>query len=166
MGKVNKVLNNLEEYFGFFTLMLATLLIFVQVVMRYVFNESIMWSAELARYLIIWFIFIGSSIAVRERAHAKVDVLITYVPTFYKKLLEIAASFTAIIFCGFIFISGIQTIDNVTQFANYTPALRLPMFIPYLAIPVGAVLMGLRFFQLIWEDLQILREEKVKKQST
>lgn len=152
MNKLNKVLNHLEEYFGFFSLLTATALIFIQVVMRYVFNYSIMWSEEMARYLIIWFIFVGSSMAVRERAHAKVDVLTSYVPFRAKKILEITASLTAILFCVLILISGVQTVQNVIKFSNFTPALQIPMYIPYLAIPVGASLMIIRFSQNIWAD--------------
>ncbi|WP_018923505.1 TRAP transporter small permease [Salsuginibacillus kocurii] len=159
MGKLNKYLNHLEEYFGVLSLIIATVLIFVQVVLRYVFNYSIIWSEEMARYLIIWFIFIGSSIAVRERAHAKVDVLVAYVPPLYKRILSILASAMAIVFCILIIVAGWQAIETVTQYSNFTPALGIPMYIPYLALPVGAALMIIRFSQLIWEDIQGFRDE-------
>ncbi|AXF58001.1 TRAP transporter small permease [Salicibibacter kimchii] len=154
MTKLNKFLDHLEEYFGVISLIAASGLIFLNVVMRYVFNTSIPWSGEAARYLIIWFIFIGSSFAVRERAHAKVDVLVSYVSARVKKVLSILASFFAIIFCVFLIVSGIQTIQNVAAFSSITPALEIPMYIPYLAIPFGASLMLYRFIQLIVEDIK------------
>ena len=138
MKKLGKVIDHLEEYFSFFSLIFASLLIFVQVVLRYVFNYSLYWSEEVARYLIIWFIFIGSSIAVREKAHATVDLLLVYLPPRFKRILSILGSVIAIIFFVLIFQSGIQTIENVMQFNNVTPALGIPMYMPYLAIPVGS----------------------------
>lgn len=155
---MNKVLDYLEEYFAFFSLLIASVLIFIQVVLRYFFNTSIPWSQELARYLIIWFIFIGSSIAVRERAHAKVDILTSFGSPIFKKVLSILASLIGVIFCIFIIVSGIQTIQNVTAFTNLTPALEIPMYIPYLAIPVGGALMLYRFLQIIVEDIKGKRD--------
>lgn len=157
LDKLNKALDNLEEYFGFLTLIFASLLIFTQVVLRFAFNYSLYWSEEMARYLIIWFIFIGSSIAVREKAHATVDVLFVYLPAFHKKLLSIVASVIAIIFCVLITVSGFQTIKNVVEFSNITPALEIPMYIPYLAIPFGSSLMLYRFIQILLDDVKQLR---------
>lgn len=165
MRTCNKLLNHAEEYFGFVTLLGATFLVFVQVVLRYVFNYSLIWTEEMARYLIIWFIFIGSSIAVRERAHAKVDVLFSYVPPRIKKMLSISASSMGILFCVLITVSGWQMIKNVTQYTNVTPALEIPMYIPYLAIPIGGLLMGLRFLQLLledWKKVSLSKEEGVE----
>ncbi|GAK14055.1 TRAP-type C4-dicarboxylate transport system, small permease component [Geomicrobium sp. JCM 19039] len=156
---VNRVLDQLEEYIAIFSLFIATAVIFFGVVLRYFFGESLSWSGELARYLIIWFIFIGSSIAVRERAHAKVDIVISYVPATIKRALSIIASTFAIIFCLFIVVSGIQMIQNTMIYSNYTPALNLPMYIPYLALPVGSSLMVYRFVQLIIEDIKGENEE-------
>ncbi|MGY4690762.1 TRAP transporter small permease [Salibacterium sp. K-3] len=152
MRKVSHFLNHTEEYFGSITLMGATFFVFLQVVLRYIFNFSLIWTEELARYLIIWFIFIGSSIAVRERAHAKVDVLFTIASANTKRILSIAASMMGLLFCILIVISGWQTIQNVTQYSNVTPALQIPMYVPYLAIPIGGTLMAVRFIQLIIED--------------
>lgn len=160
MKKLGKYLDNLEEYFGFFSLIFASLLIFVQVVLRYVFNYSLYWSEEMARYLIIWFIFIGSSIAVREKSHATVDLLLTYLPSRYKHILSMIGSSIAIIFFVMIIISGFQTIENVLRFSNTTPALGIPMFIPYLAIPVGSALMVFRFLQLISHDMRSFWKER------
>ncbi|KHF39447.1 TRAP transporter small permease [Halalkalibacter okhensis] len=159
MKKLVKVIDHLEEYFGFFSLIIASLLIFVQVVLRYVFNYSLYWSEEVARYLIIWFIFIGSSIAVREKSHATVDLLLVYLPPVFKRILSVLGSVIAIIFFSFIIQSGIKTIENVVQFNNVTPALGIPMFIPYLAIPVGSALMILRFIQLIIAELRDFKND-------
>ncbi|MCM3762069.1 TRAP transporter small permease [Alkalihalobacillus oceani] len=159
MKKLGKVIDHLEEYFSFFSLIFASLLIFVQVVLRYVFNYSLYWSEEVARYLIIWFIFIGSSIAVREKAHATVDLLLVYLPPRFKRILSILGSVIAIIFFVLIFQSGIQTIENVMQFNNVTPALGIPMYMPYLAIPVGSTLMILRFIQLIIAELRGFQDD-------
>lgn len=154
MSAINKILDNLEEYFAIFSLIIASGLIFLNVILRYFFGMSLSWSGEASRYLIIWFIFIGGSLTAREREHAKVDVLTTYLPPKFKKTLSIIASVFAIIFCAFLIVSGIQVIQNIFAYPSLTPAMEIPMYIPYLAIPVGASLMLYRFLQNMIEDIK------------
>ncbi|PWA11827.1 TRAP transporter small permease [Pueribacillus theae] len=157
MGKMNNILNHFEEYIGVLSLILTSFIVFVQVVLRYVFNYSLHWSEEVARYLIIWFIFIGSSIAVREKAHAAVDVLVVYLPSYLKKVFSLLANFVGILFCLILIVSGYETVLNVIKFGNVTPSLGLPMYIPYLALPVGGFLMMIRFLQLFISDIKSFR---------
>lgn len=147
-------MNHLEEYIGVLSLVITSFIVFIQVILRYVFNYSLHWSEEVARYLIIWFIFVGSSIAVREKAHAAVDALVIYLPKRYKKVFSLLANVVAIIFCVILVVSGYATVENVINFANVTPSLGMPMFIPYLAIPIGGMLMMIRFLQLLIEDIK------------
>lgn len=156
LTKLNTILNNFEEYLGVFSLIFTSVLVFIQVVMRYLFNYSIYWSEEVARYIIIWFIFIGSSIAVREKAHATVDLLINYLPQVYKRLFSILAALVSVIFCLLIIISSWKTIGNVVEYGSVTPSLGIPMYIPYLAIPVGSTLMLIRFVQVMWDNIKQL----------
>ena len=54
----------LEEYFLVISMIAMVVIIFLQVVMRYVFNNSLTWSEEIARYIFLWQIWIGVSYAV------------------------------------------------------------------------------------------------------
>ena len=68
MKKILKWLDdNIELYICVFLMSFMTLLVFVQVVMRYVFNNSLSWSEELARYTFIWLIYIGISYGCKLR---------------------------------------------------------------------------------------------------
>ncbi|WP_200410918.1 TRAP transporter small permease [Virgibacillus salexigens] len=150
--RINKLLDHLEEYVAVLSLLIASLLVFLQVVLRYAFNISLVWSEEVSRYIIIWFILVGSSIAVREKAHATVDAVVTYLPYILKRLCSILASVIGMIFSVILIWSGSITVSNVIEFGNVTPAVGIPMFIPYLALPVGGSLMFIRFLQLLIKD--------------
>ncbi|TDL66340.1 TRAP transporter small permease [Rhodococcus qingshengii] len=154
MKRINYYLNHIEEYVGVISLIFTSLIVFVQVVLRYVFNYSLSWSEETARYLIVWFVFIGSSIAVREKAHATMDALVTYLPEKGKRIFSIIANTISILFCVVLIWSGIQNVSGVVEFGTVTPAIGLPMYLPYLAIPVGAALMLIRFLQLLIQDIK------------
>ena len=63
---IKKFLYNFEEYFVVWTMAIMTILVFIQVVMRYVFSNSLSWSEELARFIFLWVSWIGASYAVKE----------------------------------------------------------------------------------------------------
>ncbi|MCD8510754.1 MAG: TRAP transporter small permease [Bacillus sp. (in: Bacteria)] len=156
LSMINRVFNFLEEYIAVSLLIFTSLLVFWQVVLRFVFNTSLYWGDEVARYLIIWFIFIGSSIAVREKAHATVDLVVTYLSRRLKLIVGIVAYLVSIVFCVLLIRASMGTIENVMSFGSVTPALGIPMYIPYLAIPVGTSLMLIRFIQAIVENIREL----------
>lgn len=73
---------------GLIALMLAimVLLVFGNVVLRYGFNSGILLSEEVSRWLFIWITFLGAVVALRERAHLGVDLLVVRLPAWAKKL--------------------------------------------------------------------------------
>ena len=72
---LKKLWNNMEEYLLVYSLMLSVGLVFIQVVMRYVFSNSLSWSEELARYLFLWQIWVGASYAVKEHRHLRIELI-------------------------------------------------------------------------------------------
>lgn len=162
-----RVLDSLEEYLAASLLIFTSLLVFVQVVLRYLFNYSLHWSGETAIYLIIWFIFIGSSIAVRKNAHVSVDAVVAYLPPLFKKIFAIIATLLCILFCVILIKAGWDMVSMVSRRGTIIPSIGIPMYIPYLAIPVGFTLMLIRFSQQLfshvkslWAEDSNLKEEK------
>lgn len=146
----------MEEYIAVTLLIFTSFLVFSKVVLRFGFNTSLYWDDEVARYLIIWFIFIGSSIAVREKAHATVDLLVNFLSERWKLIMGIFTYLICIVFCILLIMSSRDAINNVMTYNSVTPALGIPMYIPYLAIPVGTILMLIRFIQAIFENIKEL----------
>jgi TRAP-type C4-dicarboxylate transport system permease small subunit len=148
------ILKKLDDHFEesisvvFFSLMI--ILIFSQIIMRYIFNYSIVWSEELARYLFVWLIYLGASLGIKNDSHLKVDVVYMIVP---KKLHKYIQLFSNIIFLGFtlvIFRQGIPLVYDMLFVRNQlTPALQIPMGAIYTIIPFAALLMSLRLLQRI-----------------
>lgn len=67
-------------------LTLMVVMVFGNVVLRYGFNSGITMSEELSRWLFLWLIFMGSVVAVRERSHMGVDLLVAKLPRPVQKL--------------------------------------------------------------------------------
>ena len=142
---MKKIFAVFEEHIPAILMIVTSLTIFVQVVLRYVFGQSIVWAEEFARYGIVWFVFLGSSLAVRQGAHASVDVLVKLLPGVARRGVEILAIAISIAYCLMVTRFGLDLVLRVRAMGNITPTLEIPMFIPYLAIPVGCALMAIRY---------------------
>lgn len=147
MKKVLQVLDNLEEYIIFVLLASMTLIIGLQVISRFVFHSSLSWSEEIARYILVWATFIGGSLGVKKGAHIGVEAFTLVLPAKGKKIVTYVASACCIVFCLIIFKEGLAIILKQITNHQVSPAMQLPMWIPYAALPVGSILMAVRFIQ-------------------
>ena len=72
---ISDKLNKGATYLLILLTITISLLIFAQVICRYVFNYSLYWSEELGRYTLIWITFLGASVGFKRKAHVGVDFL-------------------------------------------------------------------------------------------
>jgi len=122
-----------------FFLLLMSLTILVQVILRYVFNSGITSADEIAKYSIIWGVCLAGNLLIKEDALIKVDFLDQYWPEVFIKYRDKVYQIFIIVLLVFLLKEGwIQAIDG---FRTRLTSLDLPWFYPYLAVPVGALLM-------------------------
>lgn len=115
--------DKLEEYVLCASLVLTTLIIFVQVIMRSVFNSSLTWSEELTRYIFIWQIWMGVSIAQKDKAHIKVEILKSFVKN--QKVIavvDVIATILLIAFNIFLVTSGVELVQQMISRGNVSSA--------------------------------------------
>ncbi|HRV99007.1 MAG TPA: TRAP transporter small permease, partial [Aminobacteriaceae bacterium] len=86
---MRKAFDRVEEVFLVGSLAFNVVLIFIQVVMRYVFQNSLSWSEELARYIFLWQTWVGASYAVRMRRHFRVEMLVDLMKGRLRKWYEL-----------------------------------------------------------------------------
>jgi len=153
--------NRLEEIIASCLLITTSLFVFMQVVLRYGFGFTLAWIEESARYMIVWFVFLGASIGVREKAHPAMDMLLHIAPKLVKTILQIVVTIICMAFCVTIVRSGISVVVSAYSMGATSPALRVPLFIPYIAVPAGLGLMFIRY-ALQLKDL-VMELIKIKK---
>ncbi|MDR1625231.1 MAG: TRAP transporter small permease [Spirochaetia bacterium] len=120
-----------------------TVLIFIQVIFRYVFNQPLAWSEELARFLFIWMTFVAGVVAARRGQHIGVELIVNMLPGAGKKAIGIFAHLVSTAFFGIISFYCISLWDKLSS--QLSPALSLPMSCVYLGIILGSVFMGLYY---------------------
>lgn len=155
--------DKLEEVVLCASLVVTTLIIFMQIIMRSVFNSSLTWSEELTRYIFIWQIWLGVSIAQKEKQHIRVELLFTlFKNERFKKIIEIIAGIILIGFNVFLVIYGWEVVVQMMQRGNLSGAMRMPMWWVFLSLPVSSALFGLRLIAQLVTDVRILLGKEQK----
>lgn len=114
-------------------------LVLLQVVLRYVFAAPLVWAEEATVFLMIWVTFVGSGIAIRRKGHIAMTVIAERMPAVIARSV---AAFTDLAVTAFLIVVAWQGFRLALFVADQpSPAMRVPMIWPYLAIPVGALFM-------------------------
>ena len=138
----------LEEILAGICVMTMTILVFFQVVMRYVFSAPTSWSDEIAVYAMLWSVYLSVSWAVRERAHIRVMNFIDLFPRSIAIALTIFSDFLWFLFG--IFLTWQSVVLNQSFWVNKyeSPSLGIDQKWPYLCLVIGFGLMTLRIAQI------------------
>ena len=172
LTRIGKMTDYMEETLIAAFLGLMTLLTFANVVVRYVFNDNILWALELTVFMFAWMVLVGASYGIKKHFHIGVDVVINIAPKGLRKTFALVAVFFCLFFSVSLLIGSwnywvpfitdrawYETEDipmpDILQFLSgwfnegerYE---RLPRFIPYFALPLGMALMTFRFLQITW----------------
>ncbi|EHL71366.1 TRAP transporter small permease [Cloacibacillus evryensis] len=155
-----KFLNNVEEKFLILNLFISTLIVFMNVVLRYVFSASLSWVDEAARYMFIWLIWIGADYTLANRKHLRIDILSSKLQGKSRICLEL---FVMAVWCGFcVFLGwqGVKLVRVVVEQQQLSTAMQISMGWAYLCIPLSGIFMAIR---LAFDILHILGTGEIEK---
>jgi TRAP-type transport system small permease protein len=148
---ISRGLSAMAELVTWILVALTILVTLTQVVFRYGLESSLSWSEELARYMFVWIIFIGASVATRRRQHIFVEVLVAQFPERLRTgvdLLGILASASFFIVLGYV-----SWLLMLNAWQQYSTALDIRIAYVYAAAPIGAALSVLHLFVGPWKRL-------------
>lgn len=147
MAIFDKILSTFEEVLVSIALGVATIITFLEVVLRYGFGTSLGITFELTIYLLIFVGFIGASIGVREKVHIGVEILVEKFPFKVQKVVGMSSILISAIFCAIIAYLGVEQVAVVAALGQVTPEMEIPLTVPLSTIPLGFSLMCIRFLQ-------------------
>ena len=119
-----------------------TFAVLAQVFGRYVFNYSISWSDETARFAQIWVVLIGAGITMQRGLHVAVDSLATLLPLNAARALKVVVVAGCLWFLGLVAYASLPLLRLGWSFET-SPVLLIPMWIVYLCLPIGAAYFAL-----------------------
>lgn len=148
-------LGRAEEIIGTILLALIFLAIAVQVLARFILRDPPFWTEELARYLFVWMVCVGSAEVVRCRAHITMDVLALALGPRLWSMLQVVFNLAMAAILVVLAWYGLK--GAVRSSAVASVALGVPESFLYGALPVGAALMAIRLVGLAALDIAGLR---------
>lgn len=151
LGKVRTVL----YWFSCAAMMIMLVTIFAQVITRYCFGYTAEWSEELARFLFVYVVFLGSALIMGESGHLAVEFLPSrFAGKPFGKALKVLALVSGYLFVAILFTQGAK-MTSVMTFQE-APGLEISMSFIYVVIPISSVLMAL---YLIRDTIKLVRGE-------
>jgi C4-dicarboxylate transporter DctQ subunit len=155
---LSRAFNRLEEGLIAFLLAAMTLLTFVQVVLRYVFNSGFIWALEATTYLFAWLVLIGISYGVKVGSHIGMDVLVSKLPRRAKQMAGIVAGLLSILYAVLLLIGSWQYFETVRMIGVTAEDIDVPRWLLVVILPIGFALLLLRLVQTTW---RIIRGEEL-----
>jgi len=154
-----------EEVILVISLAVTVILIFAQILMRWLFNNSITWSEELARYIFIWQIWLGTSIGFKDDKHIRITIVRDKLKEKGQAVYDIIARFILLVFCVFIIVFGMKMVEQLVNTNYLSAALRMPMYWVYMALPFSSLIVCLRIIAKMVNDFKILCKKGLPQDS-
>jgi len=116
------------------------------VVGRFVLGESLHFSEELNRILIVMITFAGLGYAARHGRHIRMSAIYDVFPTTVRRLMMILISFVTSAIMFFLCWYSVSYIHSIYSSGRVLPTLGFPIYLIYLWVPVGLTVTGIQYF--------------------
>jgi len=127
-----------------------TVVVFLQVIYRYVLTQPLHWSEELARYLFVWLSILGATRALQMRGHFGLDIFFWMLPKQGQWLMRLLIHLLMGTVVLVLIVYGITLVQKTVL--QESPAMGISMSWAYASLPVGAALMAIHLFVIFVKD--------------
>lgn len=148
----------LEEFLMVVLLLLMAVLMIAQVVSRYCFHQSLIWSEELVRFLFVWAGFISISYCVKKKISIKITQFEALLPEKMAEVIDIVRNAVLLAFCLYMVPFSLRYLQQCIHNGSTSPAMGIPMTMVQSAPLVGFLMVSVRLFQCIVEAIHNLRK--------
>lgn len=147
-GAVGRALSAVETVFilvGGLLLAGVTVMIVYDVLVRYLFDQSLAWSVQMSEYVLLALAFLVGSWVTKQGGHVRSDLLFHVLPARVTRILEASGYLVAAVACGLLFWYGLTaTISDFQRNVVIWDEIPMPKYILLAFIPAGSLLMCLR----------------------
>mgnify|MGYP001259564577 CR=1 FL=1 len=133
--------------FGSFTVVML-----MQVVSRYVFNYSFIWSDEFTRYTFIWMVLLASGVAIRRKVHLGFDLFVAKLPKKLQVIVNIVNDLLIAVFLVFFFFKSIELLRSAGM--TPSPSMHIPMGVVYIILPLSALVMLIYLLESLYRTIR------------
>lgn len=148
--------NNLEKTIAATLFILFTALMILNVILRFIFQNSLAWASEAILTIFVWFVWFAISYAFKERAHIRVTAIVGLLPLKAQKVLEIFVSLGMLVFFVIIMKVSVDLLGHFSVKGKTSLLLKYPMWLFYTSAMIGGGLSVIRIYQNAKHDFQEL----------
>jgi len=154
MRKFFKNMEKIENIFTIICLSTLIVIVFMQTVLRYIFNSPLIWPERLATLIVIWMIYIGASIALKRESHISIKFFVKSLPNKVSRFIKILVNSSIAVFLFIVIWYGIFL--QQSQLKYYDAALNIPRSIFSLPIIISAFLMLLFIIFSVYSEIKMI----------
>lgn len=138
IGSFNDAAMRILKYLIILVVGIIAVIMMCAVFWRYVLDNSLPWSEEISKYLMVWLAFLGAPVALRQANHINIDILMKSFPPRGEQFFHLIINLVIITTMGIVLIKGIQFAQlGARQVAS---SIQISMVYMYIAVPVGSAL--------------------------
>ena len=146
--------DHFERGFLAFLLVAMTLLVFTEVILRFVFNTGFLWMEELTLHLSAWMVLFGASYGVKIGSHIGVDAVVRLLPTKARRVVGVVAVLLCLGYCALFLIGSWGYLAKLVLIGIEMEDLPVPKYLAHSILLIGFVLLAVRFADLGWRIIQ------------
>lgn len=154
MDSLIKKYNKFMSYLGLVCLGGFIISVLIQVISRTFLPKTPSWTEELARYLFIYMVAFGSSVAVHKKEFVAVDLIIDFLPKIIRKLIELVINIVLLLFVIFVLLKSVLGFA-ILEYRMVSTAMQVPMQYIYFSM---IILFGLLILSFVMEILYQVKE--------
>jgi len=151
---LKRILRHLDEYIEVYlasaALVIFSVLVVVQVFMRYIMGAPLTWSEEIARFALVWFVWVAGSYAVKYLRHVKFNVIVDLIGRKIPVAQRVIRILVFMLWLAFLLLMLVLSWQQVMQqvaSGQVSAASRIPMSFVYFGLTLGMLLMSFRVAQ-------------------
>lgn len=144
------ILHNLEDIVAAIFISITTILVVVNIIMRYVLNSGLVWSEEVATGCFVWSVFIGAVAVFKHRGHVGVDIIVKMLPVGPRKALMTLMDIILVILNSYMAYLSIVYISH--SYTKMTPVLGVSSAYISASVVIAFVLMTVYSIKFVWQD--------------
>lgn len=145
-----RIINRTEEAVICILLVLTTLLVFADVVMRFGFNSGFMWSQELTLHMSAWMVLFGASYGLKVGSHIGMDAFVKIFPSGGRRILTAIAAVLALVYCGLVFYGSWIYLAKMKKIGIELEDLPIPAWVAHSLLLFGFLFLTIRLLIILW----------------
>jgi len=156
---ISRRLNQSMKFLAGFLIAAMTVLVFLQVVFRYLLDAPLDWSEEMASFAFVWMALLGASVGLKNDEHPRLDIFYQVFPDRVKTLCTLIINLAILFMLVVLFVFGLKL--TVVMQMQRTAALGYSVSYVYAVLPLSAAIM---FIHVLVKSVLLLSDQGSKEE--